>query len=77
MSRRSLFFVGIAVVLLGILLLTFMAIASLLGFNLADFIWRLWPLTLTGLGLCFVLPPFLVRGKRGLGALFIPGIVSI
>jgi hypothetical protein len=36
--------------------------------------WQLWPLFIVGTGLLFVLSPFLVRGRRGLGGLFIPGI---
>ena len=74
MDRRSYVLTGVALVLLGVVMLVFMAIASLLGFDLASFVWRLWPLVVTGVGLCFVVPPFLVRGKRGLGALFIPGM---
>ena len=35
---------------------------------------RLWPIVVMGAGLCFVVPPFMSRGKRGLGALFIPGL---
>jgi len=74
MDKRSYLLTGGALLLLGAAMLVFMAIASLLGFALSAFIWRLWPLTVTGVGLCFVVPPFLVRGKRGLGALFIPGM---
>ena len=33
----------------------------------------MWPVLVVGLGLLFVAPPLLTRGKRGLGALFIPG----
>jgi hypothetical protein len=36
--------------------------------------WQLWPLFIVGIGLLFVLSPFLVRGRRGLGGLFIPGM---
>jgi hypothetical protein len=36
--------------------------------------WRLWPLIVICAGLLFVVPPFLVRGKRGLGGLFIVGV---
>ncbi len=74
MERRSSILTGGALILLGSAMLMFLIIASLVGFDLRSFIWRLWPLTVTGVGLCFVVPPFLVRGKRGLGALFIPGM---
>lgn len=36
-------------------------------------LWQLWPLTVMGVGLFFVVPPLLVRAHRGLGGLFIPG----
>ena len=36
--------------------------------------WRLWPLAVVCAGLFFVVPPLLVRGHRGLGGLFIPGV---
>jgi hypothetical protein len=74
MERRSLFIVGAALVLLGVLSLMITGVLSLFGFNLGAFIMRLWPLLVTVVGLCFVVPPFLVRGRRGLGALFIPGL---
>ena len=74
MDKRSYVLTGGALLVLGVAMLVFMAIASLLGFDLTAFILRLWPLTVTGVGLCFVVPPFLVRGKRGLGGLFIPGM---
>ena len=74
MERRTLFIVGAALVLPGVLSLVVTGVLSLFGFNLGDFILRLWPSVVTAVGLCFVVPPFLVRGKRGLGALFIPGM---
>jgi hypothetical protein len=74
MDKRSLFLFGGTLILLGLLALLFMAIASALGFDLARFVVRLWPTMVTGAGLCLVVPPFLARGNRGLGALFIPGM---
>jgi hypothetical protein len=74
MDRRSSVLSGVALVLLGVVLLVFMGIAAVMGFDLVAFLWRLWPLTVTGVGLCFVIPPFLVRDRRGLGGLFIPGM---
>ena len=74
MERRMLFIVGAALVLLGVLSLLIAGGLSLLGFDLGAFVLRLWPSLVTAVGLCFVVPPLLVRGKRGLGALFIPGM---
>jgi hypothetical protein len=73
MDRKSSILVGGALVLLGVLLLLLSGVASLLGFNLLGFVARFWPLIVVGVGLLFVIPPFLVRGQPGLGALFIPG----
>jgi hypothetical protein len=73
-ERRSYFLMGTLLILLGILSLIFTGVASLLGFNPMGFIWRLWPVMVLAVGLAFVVPPFLVRGKHGLGALFIPGM---
>ncbi len=36
--------------------------------------WQLWPLLVVGVGLLFTVSPLLVRGKRGLGGLYIPGV---
>lgn len=40
-------------------------------------VWRLWPMIVIGVGLLFVLTPLLVRSKRGLGGLFIPGVPTL
>jgi hypothetical protein len=73
MSKRSSILAGTALVLMGGLALIFTVIGSLLGLNLAGLLWRLWPTIVVGVGLLFVVPPFLVRGNPGLGGLFIPG----
>jgi len=39
--------------------------------------WRLWPMLVIGVGLLFVLFPLSVRGKRGMGGLFIPGVPTL
>ncbi len=36
--------------------------------------WRLWPLSVLALGVAFSLLPLIAWGRRGLGALFIPGL---
>ena len=60
-------------VLLGVLSLVVSAVMAALGFNPLGFVWRLWPALVLGVGLAFVVPPFLARDKPGLGALYIPG----
>jgi hypothetical protein len=74
MSRRSLILSGIALILLGALVLAFAGAMVLTGVRLLGFFFRFWPLTVIGAGLLFVVPPFLSRRRRGLGALFIPGL---
>jgi hypothetical protein len=73
MNKPSSIFIGVALILLGMLGLVMTVVASLLGFNPLGIIWQLWPAIVLLLGLCFIAPPFLVRGKPGMGALFIPG----
>ena len=36
--------------------------------------WQLWPLLVLGMGLLFVIAPFLTPRRRGMGGLFIPGM---
>lgn len=57
-------------IFVGVLTLMCSLVGPILGFR----IWQLWPLTIVFAGLLLVLPPLLVRGKRGLGGLFIPGV---
>ena len=75
MKRGFSILVGVMLILLGGLALAFNFFAPIL---LPEFLrwgtWRLWPLIVVCGGLFFVVPPFLVRGKRGLGGLFIPGV---
>jgi hypothetical protein len=74
MNRKGYFLVGGALVALGILLLLFTVIMSLIGVSLLGFALRFWPLIVVAAGLAFVLPPFRAKGNRGLGGLFIPGV---
>jgi len=69
MSKRFSILVGLVLILMGSLSLAFSLVMPMLEMS----VWRLWPMILVGMGLLFVLPPFLVRGRRGLGGLFIPG----
>ena len=73
MSRQSSISVGVGLMGLGVLWIVAMLVGSLFGINLLGFVLRFWPIVVSAAGLAFVLPPILVRGKRGLGALFIPG----
>jgi hypothetical protein len=73
MDKRSQYLLGAALVLLGVLSLTITGFTALLGISLGGIIWRFWPLTVMAVGLGLIVTPLLARGKRGLGALFIPG----
>jgi hypothetical protein len=75
MSKRFSILVGIMLILMGGLVLAFNLVMPMLGLDMWYWgAWRMWPLVIISGGLFFVLPPFLVRGKQGLGALFIPGL---
>lgn len=75
MSKRFSILVGIMLILVGGLALAFNIVVPRLGLELWRWgVWQLWPLVVVCSGLLFVVPPFLVRGKRGLGGLFIPGV---
>jgi hypothetical protein len=74
MEKRTMILVGGGLVGLGVLWLVLGLVAAVLGINLFGFALRFWPGIVSALGLAFVVPPFLVRGKRGLGGLFIPGV---
>lgn len=83
MDRRFSAIVGVALIVVGGLALLFSLGMPVLGVRLSPFwpvglAWRwlswLWPLVVVGLGLLFVVPPLLTRGRPGLGALLIPGM---
>jgi hypothetical protein len=75
MNRRFSILVGIMLILIGGLALALNLVMPMLGLDMWYWgAWRLWPLVVISGGLFFVLPPFLVRGRRGLGGLFIPGL---
>jgi len=62
-------------ILIGGLSLAFTLVMPRLGMRAwAWGAWRLWPLVVVAAGLLFVVSPLLVRGRRGLGGLFIPGV---
>jgi hypothetical protein len=67
--------VGIGLVLIGGLAMAGILATSVLGSGVWGWgPWRLWPLVVVSVGLLFVVPPLLARGKLGLGGLFIPGV---
>jgi hypothetical protein len=66
---------GIALIFMGLLALAATFVMPMLGIDLWLWSpWRLWPLIVVSAGWFFVVPPLLVRGRRGLGGLFIPGV---
>jgi hypothetical protein len=73
MDRKSSILLGSVLVLAGLMSLVVSAVMAALGFNPLGFVWRMWPILVIGAGLAFVVPPFVARGKPGLGALYIPG----
>lgn len=68
-TKRSII-AGIVLILLGLVALAYNLAGHLFGF----WMWRFWPVLVIAVSLAFLLPPLLVRGKRGLGALFILGL---
>ena len=75
MNKQFSAMVGIVLILLGASALVFNLAMPVLGLNVwRSLIWRFWPLIVVGLGLVFMLLPLLATGRRGMGALFIPGM---
>ncbi|MBN1579824.1 MAG: hypothetical protein JXA89_03915 [Anaerolineae bacterium] len=75
MDKRLSAFVGLGLIIVGLMALASTVLMPMLGIRiLHNGLLRLWPLTVSGVGWCFILPPLLVRNRRGLGGLFIPGI---
>jgi hypothetical protein len=86
MNQRFAALIGVVLILMGVLALTFSLGLAGPGLGIWPFrslgLWRLWPLTVVGVGLLLMVLPFLTapgrdgatRRKRGLGILFIPGM---
>jgi len=70
MNKRTSVILSSVLILAGLLLLASNVAGAFFGFR----VWQLWPLIVVAVGWAFVLPPLLVRDKRGLGGLFIPGL---
>ena len=78
MNKRFSILAGTGLIVMGGLALAFNLIVPTLGLDIWYWgAWRLWPLLVVCAGLFFVVPPFLTRGVRGLGALFIPGVPTL
>jgi hypothetical protein len=75
MEKRFSILVGVLFLLMGGMGLMFSLVLPMLGWDAWEWgAWRLWPSIVVCLGLLFMLSPLLVRGHRGLGGLFIPGM---
>ena len=75
MTKKLSVLIGIGLIALGGLALVGNLVFPAIGidFRWWEF-WRLWPVTVLALGLFLNAIPFMAREKRGLGAIFIPGI---
>ncbi len=69
MNRKVSFSIGLALIMMGGAWLAL----GILGLTFGLRVWQLWPLSVIVAGWAFVLPPLLIRRRRNLGALFIPG----
>ena len=72
MEKRTTNLSGMFLIILGGLALLHTTIMPLLGWEYG--LWRFWPLFVAGVGLAFVAAPFIYIERRGLKALFIPGL---
>ena len=72
MEKRTVNFSGILLIALGGLALLHTTILPLLGWEYG--LWRFWPLFISAVGLTLVAVPFMFMERRGLKALFIPGL---
>jgi hypothetical protein len=70
MNRKLSVVISVVLIVMGLASLMFTSVGAIFGFR----VWQLWPMVVIAVGLAFVLPPLVVRGKRGLGGLFIPGV---
>lgn len=75
MNRKISVMIGLLLIFLGLVTLGVTFVTPLLGFSAWTFgAWRLWPLLIISLGVFLTLLPLLAPGRRGLGAMFIPGV---
>lgn len=75
MSKKLSLITGICLILFGGLVLAGNFVFPALGIRFRWWkFWQLWPVIVLSIGLLINAIPFLARGKRGWGVLFIPGI---
>ena len=73
MQKKGSLFIGVFLILIGILSLggnMFLSLSKRVPASL----FPLWPVIVIAIGLLFVMPPIFSPSRRGLGGLFIPGI---
>lgn len=73
MQKKGSLFIGLFLILVGILLLGGNMFLSL-SKQIPTSVFPLWPVIVLAAGLLFVMPPIFSPNRRGLGGLFIPGI---
>jgi hypothetical protein len=74
MNKRFPILAGVVLILMGTMALACSA-APLLGLGIWHWgPWRLWPFIVVSMGLLLVVPPLMLRDRRGLGMLYIPGV---
>ncbi len=73
MSKRVSLVLGLVLIGVGGLALLFTLGGAIFGWHIMA-PWQLWPLLVIGVGLFLCIAPLRARGKRGLGALWIPGV---
>ena len=75
MKNTSSLILGVGLIVLGGLALMGNFSLSILGFefHMLPF-WRIWPVTVMGLGITLALPAVFTRGQRWPGMLFIPAL---
>jgi len=73
MQKKGSLFVGLFLILLGVLSLGGNLVMSL-DRQIPHNIFQLWSVVVIGMGLLFIMPPFFAPQNRSLGGLFIPGV---
>jgi hypothetical protein len=75
MNKRFSIFMGVSLIVVGLLALGGNLLFSLLGFDFRWWqFWRLWPLVVVALGILLALPPVFMRHQRWTGVFFIPAV---
>jgi hypothetical protein len=78
MKRNLTIVIGIVLILFGGLALSANLILPAMGLTFRWWqVWRMWPIAVIGAGLLLSILPLLGRGRKGLAALFIPGLPTL